>query len=116
LLDAAPAELLLRDHIVSFKRHCSAYTKIGADGAAMAWVGASSVVRIEVAAEAGEYPDGGCVTEIYTNPDPFDYVELEALGPLATMRNGDRIGQSVTYTISPRTVDDPHAEAEQALR
>lgn len=30
----------------------------------------------------GAYPDEGCNAEIYSNPDPLAYVELETLGPI----------------------------------
>lgn len=33
----------------------------------------------------GDYPDGGCNVEIYSNPDPLPYMELEALGPVLTV-------------------------------
>jgi len=115
LLDATPADLRVQNGVLSLARHCSAYTKIGSDGSALAWVGNACVVRIEVQPEAGEYPDGGCVTEIYTNPDPLGYVELETLSPLATMHCGSSIRQTVTYTLAPRSCDDPFLETETAL-
>ncbi len=36
----------------------------------------------------GVYPDGGCSQEVYTNPDPLKYVEMELLGPLHRLRPG----------------------------
>jgi hypothetical protein len=38
--------------------------------------GENCVVRIDAEQGSGKYPDGGCATEIYTNPDPLKYVEL----------------------------------------
>jgi hypothetical protein len=89
--------------------------KVGTDGSSLAWVGRNCVVRIDAETGPGEYPDGGCVTEVYTNPDPLKYVELETLGPLTTMEVGDRIRQTTTYTVTPRSERDPEAEARKSL-
>ncbi|MGD0831841.1 MAG: hypothetical protein ABR907_12910, partial [Terracidiphilus sp.] len=62
-----------------------------------------------------EYPDGGSVTEVYTNPDPLAYVELETLGPLATLQIGEQIERSAIYTILPRSMPDGDAEARKIL-
>jgi hypothetical protein len=32
------------------------------------------------------YPDDGCGLEIYTNPDPLPYIEMELLGPLVDLK------------------------------
>jgi hypothetical protein len=68
-------------------------------------------VRISAEVEPGEYPDGGCVTQIYTNPNPLQYVELETLGPLATLSAGDQVERTTVYRLMPRTTADPDAEA-----
>jgi hypothetical protein len=34
------------------------------------------------------YPDGGCDEEIYSNPDPLPYMEMELLGPVVTLARG----------------------------
>ena len=47
----------------------------------------------------GEYPDGGASAEVYTNPNPKKYVELEMLGPLSEMKPGDRISQVNGYEL-----------------
>ena len=45
--------------------------------------------RISARVEAGQkYPDDGCAQEIWTNPDPLAYVELEMLGPIHTLEPG----------------------------
>jgi hypothetical protein len=81
----------------------------------MAWIGQKLAVRIDAEAGPGEFPDGGCVTEIYTNPDPLPYVELETLGPLTTMSVGDKIERTTVYTILPRSESDAEAEARKIL-
>jgi hypothetical protein len=61
----------------------------------------------------GTYPDGGCITEVYTNPDPTAYVELETLGSLTAMNVGDRIQHIATYTVSRRSTSDLMDEAQK---
>jgi hypothetical protein len=98
LIEAEPERLRIEDGLLSFVR-----TRL------------KLVVRIDAEAGPGEYPDGGCVTQVYTSPDPVPYVELETLGPLATMSAGDRIERTTTYTIMPRSTTDPEAEARKIL-
>lgn len=115
LLAAEPANLKVDGRMLSLGRHPRHHVKIGTDGCSMAWVGSKCVVRIDAETGPGEYPDGGCVTEIYTNPDPLKYVELETLGPLKTMNVGDRIRQTTVYTVMPRSTQDFDAEASKAF-
>jgi hypothetical protein len=116
LLEEEPAELEIEGGLLFLARHRRAYTKIGADGASLAWIGTNCVIRIDVQPMPGDYPDGGCLTEIYTNPDPLNYVELETLGPLVSLRAGDRAEHIATYTITPRLTSDPRTEAHNAFR
>lgn len=121
--DEAPAALRIDGRLLLLERHPRKQTKIGSDGASLAWIGRNSVVRIdaetdaETGSESGpeEFPDGGCLTEVYTNPGPQQYVELETLGPLATLEAGDRIERTTTYTVLPRSTPDPEAEARTVL-
>ena len=115
LIEAEPERLRIEDGLLSFVRTRLKSTKIGMDATCMAWVRRKLVVRIDAEAGPGEYPDGGCVTQVYTSPDPVPYVELETLGPLATMSAGDRIERTTTYTIMPRSTTDPEAEARKIL-
>ncbi len=119
LLEAEPKDLRRNGPLLSLARHPRNFVKIGAETAAMVWVGRNAVVRIEAetAMDAGpeEYPDGGCAVEIYTNPDPLPYVELETLGPLVELRVGESAERTVVYTVLPRLLADPDAEARAAL-
>jgi len=108
-----PAELKITGRLLSLRRSANASAKIGSEAASIVWVGPNAAVRIEAEPGPGEYPDGGCVTEVYTNPDPLPYVELETLGPLASMSIGDRIARTTRYTITPRTTHDVQAEASK---
>jgi hypothetical protein len=73
------------------------------------------VIRIDAQTGLGEYPDGGCLTEVYTSPDPLQYVELETLGPLTTIATGDQIDRTTVYTVRPRSTPDAAAEALSAF-
>ena len=115
LLDAEPEDLKIDEGVLAFVRHPHECVKIGSDGASLAWVGRTCVVRIDAEQGPGEYPDGGCLTQVYTNPDPLHYVELETIGPLATMSVGERIQRTAVYTVSPRSPPDPQAEALKAF-
>jgi hypothetical protein len=115
LMDGEPADLKIEGRLLSLVRNPGAFVKIGSDAASMVWVGRASVVRIDAEQGPGEYPDGGCVTEVYTNPDPLPYVELETLGPLANLSIGDRIERTTTYAVTPRSSANPEDEARKAL-
>jgi hypothetical protein len=113
LLETEPEGLSVEGRLLSLARSRSGNVKIGAQAASLAWVGQNCAVRIDAEAGPGEYPDGGCVTEIYTNADPLAYVELEAMGPLASLSAGGRIERTAVYTIQPRSTPDPEAEARK---
>jgi hypothetical protein len=108
-----PAELQVAGRLLSLRRSANSSAKIGSEAASIVWVGPNAAVRIDAEQEPGEYPDGGCVTEVYTNPDPLPYVELETLGPLTSMSIGDRIARTTRYTITPRSTRDAQAEASK---
>jgi len=115
LMSAQPADMKIDGRFLSLARHQLQHVKIGTDGSSLAWMGRDCVVRIDAETCPGEYPDGGCVTEVYTCPNPLQYVELETLGPLTTMNPGDRIEQTTVYTVTPRSTTDLEAEARKAL-
>ena len=100
LMPAEPAGLRIGPHWLSLVRHPSESVKIGTQASSLLWVGSACTVRIDAETGPGEYPDGGCVTEIYTNPGELGYVELETLGPLVTLNAGDRIERTTLYTIT----------------
>jgi hypothetical protein len=53
------------------------------------------------AAQSAEYPHGGGRQEIYTNPDPDSYVELELLGPVRELKPGESSALTLTWTLNP---------------
>jgi hypothetical protein len=115
LRDTEPAALRVEGGLLSLGRDHRCETKLGTDGGGLVWVGENCVVRMDAETGPGEYPDGGCVTEIYTNPDPLAYVELETMGPLATLEVGASIARTTVYAVFPRSLPDAVAEARKAF-
>ncbi len=76
---------------VRLRRSAVKASKIGGDSP-QGWIAARrGTLRLTMSAayEPGqEYPDNGSMLEIYTNPDPLRYIELELLGPIRTLRPG----------------------------
>jgi len=98
-----PTDLKREGQLLSLTRSAKLSTKIGTDANALVWVGEKHVLRIDSPRVANAtYPDQGSSAEVYTNPDPLKYVELEMLGPLSQMKTGDRIERANTYTLSRR--------------
>jgi hypothetical protein len=82
--------------------------KMGCDARTMAWIGEKEICVVNAVLGGGtEFPDRGASAEVYTNPDPKKYVELETLGPLALLNPGDRISHTVHYTLHRRTSQKP---------
>jgi hypothetical protein len=116
LIKTEPADLRTEGRMLSLSRNPRADAKIGTEANSLLWVGPSAAVRIDIEHAPGEYPDGGCVTEVYTSPDPLPYVELETMSPLADMRAGDCITHTTVYTLMPRSAVDPESEARKIFR
>lgn len=96
-----PASLKQQGRLLSLTRDPKISTKIGTDASSLLWIGTKHTLRIDSPRVANvTYPDQGSSAEVYTNPDPLKYVELEMLGPLKTMKIGDRIEHTNTYTLS----------------
>lgn len=104
LLEAEPAALERQGRLLSFRRNSINFNKIGSDSSCVAWLGKNLALRIDAESGPGVYPDGGCLIEVYTNPDPQKYVELETLGPLQILRPGDQIRRTTSYTVMPRAL------------
>jgi Domain of unknown function (DUF4380) len=114
--DALPLGLIVSGNMLSLRRDPKKSTKIGNDADALVWIGKNDALKIESPRIASsEYPDQGSSAEVYTNPDPLPYVELELLGPLHTMKVGDQIEQTMTYTLFQRQKTEPAAEAQRVL-
>ncbi|MBL9127972.1 MAG: hypothetical protein JNL97_10015 [Verrucomicrobiales bacterium] len=114
--DVLPAGLTVDGRLLSLVRDPERASKIGTDGERLLWVGVDRMLLVESPRIPGApYPDGESSAEIYTNPNPKTYVELEMLGPLHDMSPGDRISQTNAYTLLPRKLTDPKADAARVL-
>jgi hypothetical protein len=99
-----PEYFKARKETISLKRDPNKSTKIGTDGTKLIWIGEKHALRLEASrVPNAEYPDNGSSAEIYTNADPLKYIELEMLGPLKEMKIGDKLEQTILYTLMPRT-------------
>ncbi len=113
----APPSLKRTNNLLSMTRDKTTAYKIGTDASTMLWMGEKFAVRIDSPRQPNkEHPDSGSSAEVYTNPNPLIYVELETLGPLREMKKGDRIEHGNTYTLyrhgRPMTI----AEVQSRLR
>jgi len=99
----APPDVKSAPGGITLTRDPTANHKIGLRAASIRWVGRTTELVLAASLMPGAaYPDQDSAAEVYTNADPLPYVELELLGPLATMQAGDRIEQTVTYTLARR--------------
>lgn len=88
-----PGMLKVIDGVIHYRRHRKKSSKIGSDSP-KGWAAARKGgwrFTVSAAYVPGEtYPDNGCAQEIYTNPDPLNYIELELLSPIRFLQPGDR--------------------------
>ncbi|HUR44426.1 MAG TPA: hypothetical protein VMZ27_01025 [Candidatus Saccharimonadales bacterium] len=112
-----PAGLKEVDGFLSMRRDKADFAKLGTEASSLLWVGSREMLRIDSRRLSGfEYPDKGSSAEIYTNPDPLKYIELEMLGPLQTLQPGNHIERTSVYTLIPRTQASPEAEAGKVYK
>jgi hypothetical protein len=91
---------------IHLRRDAAKSTKIGTQADYIHWNNKHWTLDIRSARLAGEeYPDKGSSAEVYTNPNPLAYVELEMLGPVKTLKVGDSISQTNTYTLANFTTN-----------
>ncbi len=111
-----PESFSVKDGLIELKRDPKKSSKIGNDAGTLLWMNAKHVLRVDSSRVANaEYPDNGSSAEVYTNPDPAKYIELEMLGPLKEMKIGDRIERENTYTLLRRRNKDATKEARKIL-
>ena len=115
LAGPAPKELKIDGRLLSLARDPRDFSKIATGGSSLVWMDSDYVLRIDASHAAGDYPNDDSRTEVYTNPDPLPYVELETVGPLTTLSAGDRIESTNTYALTHRTAQDEAAEARKSF-
>ncbi|MBX3744913.1 MAG: DUF4380 domain-containing protein [Verrucomicrobiae bacterium] len=116
--EALPSDLAVERGLLSLTRDPRRSTKIGLDTDRLLWVGTDQALLIESPRLRGaSYPDHDSSAEIYTNPDPKTYIELEMLGPLRRIGPGESLSQTNTYTLLRRPPgSDPEAFARKTFR
>jgi hypothetical protein len=114
-----PPNWVASDRLISFTRNPAASHKVGNDAGSLLWVGTNLCLRIDSPRVPGVprqgYPDGGCSVEIYTNPNPAAYIELEVLGPIQSLELGEQTERTAIYTLFRRGTADVWTEAEVLL-
>ena len=96
---------------IHLKRDPVKSTKIGTQSDYIHWNNSKWTLDIHSTRIPGEeYPDKGSSAEVYTNPNPLAYVELEMLGPVKTLKVGDSISQTNTYTLANFTTNFTESE------
>lgn len=92
--DYAPKTRVLENDgkVIRFRWNETKNGKIGSDspaGWARAVIG-GELFTVSAKLESGlDYPDDGCAQEIWSNPAPDRYMELELLGPIRKLQPGD---------------------------
>lgn len=111
-----PANLKVDNGLLSLTRDRNKPHKIGCDASTLLWMGEKVAVRIDSPRVSGaSYPDNNSSAEIYTNLDPKGYVELEFLSTLKTLRVGEKMDLTTTYTLIPRISENAEQEARKIL-
>jgi hypothetical protein len=115
LTEAPPRDLKAGERVLSLTRDAARGTKIGTDGDALFWMDSKYglAVLTDRHDKEAEYPDQGSSVEVWTNPDPLAYIELETLGPLFEMKVGDTLEQTNSYLLWRRSEKDPEAELKK---
>jgi hypothetical protein len=111
-----PQDLKVKDGLLYLTRGTQSNEKIGTDSDTLIWLGKKHILQIKSLRQPKtEYPDNGSSAEVYTNADPLPYIELETLGPLKTLKVGDKIEQTNYYTLRHRTSQDPWGDVRNIL-
>jgi len=111
-----PAGLRRHGRLLLMGRDCARPCKIGTEAESLLWLGQMCACRMETTRSPEQsYPDHGSSGEVYTNPDPLAYIELETLSPLRLLRPGDELAQTTRYTLFRRQEADWQAEARSLL-
>ena len=104
-------QLRIKDDHFEITRDLKSPHKMGSDTDRLVWVGQRETCIVSSERMKGaEYPDRGASAEVYTNPDPKKYIEIEMLGPLSLMKPGDTISRFSTYVLRERREKNPATE------
>lgn len=110
-----PRDLHRHGPLLSLKRDPREYIKIATEGRSMLWMNQSLALLICAEDRPDACPDCHTRTEVYTNPDPYRYVELETVGPIANLEVGEEIVRTNTYTLLRRSTENCTQEARRVF-
>jgi hypothetical protein len=111
-----PADLEFNAPWVTCTRSPRDSTKIGSDASDLIWGNNKWLLAIHAPREiSGDFPDQGSSAEIYTNPDPNAYVELEMLGPLKMLKRGETMSRTQTYHLYRRGTETIEEQVRSLL-
>lgn len=114
--ETPPPDLKVEGGWLSLSRDPQTAHKVGNEAGTLLWVGERVILRIDSPRQDGAtYPDQGSSAEIYTNPDPLKYVELEMLAPLSELPSGGRLFQTNIYTLYRRELPTPQEEVARVM-
>lgn len=109
-------QLTVNGGLIRITHDPAARHKMGSDADRMLWIGEDAMCLISSPrVPNADYPDRGASTEVYTNPEPHAFVELETLGPLSLMKRGSSFTRTNSYTLLRRTGSDSEVEARRIL-
>jgi hypothetical protein len=116
---APPADVVVDGRLLSLARDRQHKTMIASDADALLWVGKDRVLLVRKLgpppSPGAEWP-GGAHAQVYTSPDgDLPYVELELLGQLDELSQGEELSLRVGYRLMPRSEADPLAEARKVM-
>lgn len=101
--DPPSGRLTLVGDEAHLKRDKEKSVKIGVDSP-QGWIRSEKggrIFEVSAAYETGKkYPDDGCGQEVYTNPDPLKYIEMELLGPMQTLAPGASCSFTTHWRLS----------------
>jgi len=104
LTDELPSNFCITNGLLSLTRNQKTGCKIGVNSESMIWMDDKYVLKIEFSRKKNaEYPDHGSNIEVWTNPDPYPYIELETLGPIVKLKKGEKVKATNTYILSRRS-------------
>lgn len=112
-----PPSLKIRDRLLSLKRDTENGYRIGLEVGSMLWMDDEFVLKVDSPRlPYRNYPENGASMLLATHEDPANYVQMDQLGPVKQMREGDELVQLATYTLMRRVEVDPELEAFRLLR
>jgi len=114
-----PPNWVSTSDLISFTRHLTSQCELGFDSGSLAWVSTNWMLRIDGPRVAGlnktNYPNSGCSTTVYTNPNATPYEELEFFAPLTNLVNGQSMSFVTTYSLFNRSNANPTVDARAML-